>query len=147
MADFKILGIPATFQIEAGDLATDSGLENAVALSLFLDRRAGEEDTLPDNETDPRGWWGDAFFDEDGDQIGSRLWLLSREKTRANVLPAAEDYATEALDWMVRDGVASSVTCTASFESRKLYLKVLIVRPTGEQVGFRHDLNWEQLAA
>ncbi len=61
------------------DFETDAGLETAVIISLFTDRRAGENDELPATETDRRGWWGNTLQDAD-DEIGSKLWLLCREK-------------------------------------------------------------------
>ena len=45
---------------------------------------------------------------------GSRLWLLSREKTLPEVLRRAHDYAAEALRWLVDDGVASRVDVSAA---------------------------------
>ena len=49
-----------------------------------------------------------------GDHIGSRLWLLSREKQLAGVLERARHYAEEALTWLVEDGVATAVQVTAT---------------------------------
>ncbi|NCB53153.1 MAG: hypothetical protein EOM54_14955, partial [Clostridia bacterium] len=39
------------------DLSSDKGLETAVIVSLFTDRRADGEE-LPPNEKTKRGWWG-----------------------------------------------------------------------------------------
>ena len=52
--------------------AEDGGLETAVLMSLFLDRRANDDDELPDGESDPRGYWGDAFanLDVNGEIVG-----------------------------------------------------------------------------
>ena len=76
----------ADFAIEANDLATDDGLETAVSLSLFTDRRAEDGDALPSGDADRRGWWGDDFPAVDGDRMGSRLWLLARSKQTPDVL-------------------------------------------------------------
>ena len=51
----------------------------------------------------------------DNDQIGSKLWLLAREKTTADVARRADQYAREALAWMVADGVARAVDIVADF--------------------------------
>jgi len=47
-------------EVENGDLAHDGGLETAVLMSLFTDRRARDDDKLLDEEArDKKGWWGD----------------------------------------------------------------------------------------
>lgn len=134
-------------KIEDGDFATDSGLENAVLLSLFLDARADDDDVLPDRETDRRGWWGDEFTGgEDEDHIGSKLWLIAREKQTDDVLGLANAFSEEALQWMIDDGVANSVTVTSSFEDENIKLVVEIAKPDDDDVTFEYSLNWETLA-
>jgi phage gp46-like protein len=106
-------GEAALRRTATGALAQDDGLATAVLLSLFLDRRAGPDDPLPDG-TDRRGWLGDALA-EDADRIGSRLWLLSREKQVEETRRRAEEYAEEALAWLVEDGLAESVAVSAAW--------------------------------
>lgn len=55
-----------------------------------------------------------------GDRIGSRLWLLKREKQLPETLRRAEDYAREALAWLVTDGLAASVTVAAEWAAMGL---------------------------
>ena len=110
--------------MEAGDLVAEGSLRTAVILSLFLDRRANDDDILPNDSDDRRGWWADTVApmtdygigggSVSGDHIGSRLWLLSREKQLAGVLERARHYAEEALTWLVEDGVATAVQVTAT---------------------------------
>lgn len=110
--------------MEAGDLVAEDSLRTAVILSLFLDRRADDDDILPNDSDDRRGWWADTVApmtdygigggSASGDHIGSRLWLLSREKQLAGVLERARHYAEEALTWLVEDGVATAVQVTAT---------------------------------
>lgn len=80
-------------------------LPRAVIISLFTWRRA----TPDDNAAQPMGWWGDTYPTVTGDRIGSRLWLLGREKITNDMLNRARDYATEALQWLLDDGVAARV--------------------------------------
>ena len=110
--------------MEAGDLVAEGSLRTAVILSLFLDRRADDDDILPNGSDDRRGWWADTVApmtdygigggSASGGHIGSRLWLLSREKQLAGVLERARHYAEEALTWLVEDGVATAVQVTAT---------------------------------
>lgn len=108
------------------DLATDDGMDTAIAISLFSDARARPDDRLPGSGSpgldDPgaaglarRGWWGDGLSDIDGDRTGSRLWLLGREKMTPELLNRIRDYTTEALDWLVADGVARTVAVAADW--------------------------------
>ena len=97
------------------DFDQDEEFQTAVLISLFSDRRANDDDVLPDPESsDRRGWWGDlAAPIIEGDQIGSKLWLLNREKTLPTVLQKAKQYAREALQWMIDDGVALTIDVEA----------------------------------
>ena len=105
MSDLKLTwnewGADAT--VEGHDLVLEDGLATAVILSLFLDARARADDALPDGGTDLRGFWADTVAPAaERDRTGSRLWLLSREKTLPEVLRRAHDYAAEALRWLSR---------------------------------------------
>lgn len=98
-------------------------LTNIIA-SLFTDARANEDDILPSGGTDKRGWWGDSFSDK---KIGSKLWLLSREKQLSSVLKRAQEYAEESLQWMIKERLIKSVTVTATNPTNSVLL--LTVRP------------------
>lgn len=129
--------------IAGGDLATDDGLETAVILSLFTDRRAEDTDQLPDGHTDRRGWWGDVRPVVVDDRIGSRLWLLGREKQMESVLERAREYARQALEWLLIDQVAESIDVVAEFvRAGVLGLQVDIQRPSSDTVNFRFELVW-----
>lgn len=127
------------------DFATDAGLETAVIISLFTDRRASETDELPATETDRRGWWGNTLQSPDDDEeIGSKLWLLRREKEMPVVLIRAREYATDALKWLVRDKVASRVDVNVSIARPGwLFLNPVIHRPSSRIVEYRFDYNWQ----
>lgn len=127
----------------SGDVLLTDGLETAVILSLFLDARARDDDTLPDGGTDRRGWWADdAAPTADGDRTGSRLWLLSREKTLPEVLRRAHDYAAEALAWLVDDGIARAVDVGATMPRPGLLaLAVKVFLPDGQDRHFTYKME------
>lgn len=116
----------ADIRSEAGDLLPEGELTTAVILSLFCDARAREDDIIPDGTKNVRGWWADTVaplpatglaLREDsttGDRLGSRLWLLSRELQLPEVMRRAKDYAEEALQWLITDGVARAVAVIPS---------------------------------
>lgn len=129
-------------KIEKGDVVRDDGLETAVIISLFTDRRVTEEEK-PYLANSKRGYWGDLFSEIDGDKMGSRLWTLEREKRTTEVLRRAEDYAREALQWMIEDGVVLSISANASYDENKfLIIDLEIRKPLGNES--RYQVLWDK---
>jgi phage gp46-like protein len=149
MADIAIKTRNKVFnlQVENGDLAKDEGLETAVLISIFTDKRISD-DELPTGETSKRGWWGDVFPNVDQDQIGSRLWLLERVKRTAETLRKSEDYIKEALNWLIEDGVAASIEVTSSYdENNQLVAALTVIKPGGRQSRFQMLWDKQELKA
>lgn len=127
-------------------LATDSGLITAIIISLWTDARARDDDELP-APGDRRGWWGDALPTIDGDQTGSRLWLLSRAKFTRRTVELARGYAAEALAWLRRDGIVESIEIEAEgIRPDVLALGVTVIRPAGPGRQ-RFDFVWDATKA
>jgi phage gp46-like protein len=135
------------WSLDGGALVSDAGLQSAVVISLFTDRRAEADDILPDGASDRRGWWGDVVAPKTAPTdkpwlSGSRLWLLSREKQTTATAQRVEFYTREALAWMVEIGVASAVDVSATWIRQGfLALDVTIHRPNG--VAETYDLIWQ----
>ncbi|QWA09786.1 phage GP46 family protein [Sodalis ligni] len=128
------------WQIGQGDLLSGSDLETAILISLFTDRLARADDDYDGD--DRRGWWGDSGADY---PIGSRLWLLHRQKLTPATATRAETYATEALQWLVDDGVVSTVTITTQivYPSR-LYMQIVFLKPDNASSSFKYSWVWEK---
>jgi phage gp46-like protein len=103
----------------APDLVSGADLETAVLVSLFTDRAAQPDDVIPDGTTDPRGWWADSFTAADGAArpIGSRLWLLSREKGSDQLPGRVRGYIVEALQWLLDDKVCAAIDVACAWIS------------------------------
>lgn len=133
------------------DLARDDGLESAVLVSLFTDRRAAPEQIRGgESKADLRGWWGDFNPAVAGDQTGSLLWLLRREKQTAETLARAREYVQQALAWMLEDKVASRITIAAEYATTApgtMLLAADIDRPDGSRLSYRYDYEWAAQAA
>ena len=86
-------------------------LAQAVLISLFSWRKSEEDDGI--KAPNRQGWWGDTYAAVAGDRIGSRLWLLQREKILPLTLQRAEAYAKEALQWMIDDRLVERITVSA----------------------------------
>lgn len=129
------------------DLASERGLATAVMLSLFCDRRAENDDAPPSGDpTDRRGWWADQFADLQGDKIGSRLWLLDRSKSTNETALRAKEYAKEALQWMLDDGVVADIAITVAIAVRaELDMSIALTRPDNTTVTLRFAHAWDHL--
>lgn len=144
-------GMHGTWQVAGPALLADDGLYTAVVLSLFTDGLADEADEVPGRERAPggrRGWWGDAFADVPGDRIGSRLWLLARQKMTPQVLRLAEQYAREALQWLLDDGIARAVDVQAEVVGGSnvpgiVGLQVTVVRSAEPVARYRFEAFWK----
>lgn len=132
--------------VESSSLTQDDALARAVIISLFTWRRANPED-LTDGQK--MGYWGDTAEPLVlNDRIGSRLWLLAREKILPSTINRAREYATEALQWLIDDGVASRVEVDVErFGIDGLALTGRIYRESGVPFEFRFDKAWEIIRA
>jgi len=130
------------------DLERDDGLETAVIISLFTDRRASPEQIPPEYpQDDLRGYWGDITNASATDQTGSLLWLLAREKQLPQTLSRAEQYCREALAWMIDDLVSTRIDVAASYISQGwMQLVIDIYRPTGQAVRYQYNYEWSAQA-
>lgn len=119
-------------------------LPRSVIISLFTWRRANPDDDLPG--TNKYGWWGDTYPQITGDRIGSRLWLLSRAKLTDETILKAQEYAEEALQWLVDDGVAAAVQVQVERQSLDtLALGIIITRGDKSLLNIRFANVWDYL--
>lgn len=131
--------------VESTALAGSDELIRAVIISLFTWRRAKPDDVI---EGQKMGWWGDVSAIVTNDRIGSRLWLLAREKILPATINRAREYAQEALQWLVDDGVASRVDVLVERRGADgIALAVSIYRINGGTVNLRFDNAWEIIRA
>jgi phage gp46-like protein len=150
MADIELnwtaAGFGADARIVAGDLSRENELRTAVVVSLFSWRRANPDDTLPTEDEDPQGWWGDSYPVINGHKIGSRLWLLRREKLTQRVIARANEYCREALQWMIDDKVASAIDVVVERNGiDRLDISVTIYRNGGGTVELRFSDAWQNI--
>jgi phage gp46-like protein len=135
-------------EIENGDLKIDYGLETAVWISLFSDRRATRDDPIPDTMiVRLRGWWADVAGEITTDLIGSKLWLLIREKVVEKIVEKARHYAEEALQWLIDDDIAETVLVEAFLSGRDILgLNVVVTKTDGAKEAMSYEYKWTEAA-
>lgn len=114
-------------------------LKTAIVISLFTDASVNEED-VPAGELN-RGYWGDMDLPA-GESMGSKLWLLKRSKLISDTLNAARDYITEALQWMVDDGLLQAVSVSVEKQQNSwLAYQISCQLPSGkwEKIVMEHN--------
>ena len=153
MADIRVVWNPeelvGDWLLTGNLLDTSNEIVTAVAVSLFTHRTAEADDPLPHFASDRRGWWGDLDAAEirGGTPIGSRLWLLSREKQTEATRLRADEYIREALQWMTDIGLADSVEVEVAWvAAERLGAKITIVRGAADSVAVRFEKLWNEVA-
>ncbi len=131
-----------------GDLQSGQDLETAVLVSLFTDRLATPDFVPTDGTSDRRGWWAEPYNDR---PLGSNLWQLERAHKTRDTLGLAQRYASEALQWLVTDGVAQAVAVdtqwlTPSGAGTFLAIRIVITQPDGSMTRFTYGWAWDNLA-
>lgn len=122
------------------EATTELAWRRAAIISLLTWRRAGVDDKLDDSER--YGWWGDSFPTVTDDQIGSRLYLLRRRTLTAQTERDAQDYAREALQWMLDDGRVSAVLIDITRGAERLDMRVRLAMTGGATVEIYLDNLW-----
>lgn len=150
MTDIAVIMDPTQargdWAISGSDLESGADLVSAVMVSLFTDQWAGPDFSPPDGSRDLRGWWADTYT---GDPIGSRLWTLERATKTTATLNLGRKCAEDALQWLITDGLAASVTVVAEWQGRQsalLALGIKIVEPSGRATVFNFGLPWSEIS-
>lgn len=127
------------------DLTLGDDLETAVVVSLLTWARRAADDPDPVPNGDPMGWWADETLDPPGDFVGSKWWLSSRSKITPDLFLQLTQWGREALDWMIQDKIAESVTVTPEAPSTRDRVDILvsIQKPGGLSSSYRYELNWQ----
>lgn len=126
----------ADIKKENGDFVRENGLETAVLLSLKLNARVDEKKSYKNN-----GFWAESLI---GYNIGSKLWLLNRNKITKDTLRLYEQYSKEALKWMIDEGISEKIEVAALKSKRYngINVYIAIYRPTGEIEKFKYIEKW-----
>jgi phage gp46-like protein len=140
-----------------GTLDDTQALATAVIVALGTDRLAATNDILPDpDSTDRRGWWGDLEAENiwDGWPIGSRLWLLTRDKIvgpeafQGATVVRVEQYIREAIQPFIDRRIGSRMAVEATrIGKERIDALVRIYRGPMLEIELRYQVLWNDIVA
>jgi phage gp46-like protein len=115
------------------DMALIDGLESAIMVSLFSDRRAADDEVV-----DPlkrRGWIGDLVSEVPGDRHGSGLWLYEQRRLSEETIVGLKNEAEASLRWMLDEGLVTTVEASVVPDPahRSVTLVIKLGSPQGGQ--------------
>jgi phage gp46-like protein len=135
-----------------GTLDSSESLATAVIVALGTDRLALRTDRLPDlDSTDRRGWWGDLDTELiwDGWPIGTRLWLIRRDKItesgaqQGSTLTRIDSYIREAIQPFIDRRVASRMDVMVERVGReRITALIRLYRGPELAVELRYQVLW-----
>jgi phage gp46-like protein len=130
-----------TLSITNGDLTSEEGFDTAIFMSLFTDARATEQQiATPENR---RGWLGDTVSPVKDRSLGSLLYLVNQKRLTQDTLNKTVNFTKLALNWMITDGLAKSITVTGELVPRSgIGLNIKIKTKLGPEIN-RYIKLWE----
>jgi phage gp46-like protein len=141
--------------LDNGTLDDTQALATSIIVALGTDRLAEGSDILPDpDSTDRHGWWGDydAEMIWDGWPIGSRLWLLQRDKIegpgsrRGPTTVRVEHYIREAIQPFLDRRIGSNMFVQATRIGREqIDALVRIYRGPQLEIALRYQILWTNM--
>lgn len=97
---------------ENGDFALTDGLDTAIILSIFDERRASSSQV--EEPSYRRGHFMNEFADIEGYEVGSLQWLYTQQNTNSNSnVTNIENALRTGLRWLIEDRIAKNVAVNA----------------------------------
>jgi phage gp46-like protein len=141
--------------LDDGRLDERYALASAVMVALGTDALADRDDVLPDFSGDRAGWWGDLEPDIwDSWPIGSKLWLLRRDKItdpgsqRGATITKVERYAREALQPFLDRRIVSRIDVKAARVGlERIDVQITLYRGERDVLDMRYQVLWAAMLA
>lgn len=123
-----------------GDIETADFFDTSILYSIFGERRANKDEVL--DARFRRGWIGSEGKDFEN---GSKIWLFEQSRITATNLARISDEVKKSLQWLVDDGIATSLIVdgvTVDTNRNKLVL-TLDIRRSSDKVERRFFDLWD----
>lgn len=143
--------------INSDGIDETQALATAIMVALGTDRLAAVDDVLPDNySNDKRGWWGDIDATDiwNGWTIGTRLWLMQRDKItgagykRGSTAVKASTFIHEALQPFVDQLIIASFTVdVVQISSQRVDATIVLYRRIGPAISLQYAILADSLIA
>ena len=109
-----------------GDFELTNGLDSAVYLSVFCEKRASHSQVSEPSLR--RGHFTNEFSDVEGYQVGSLFWLYSDQvKNTDNNLRLLEGAVSDGLNWMIADDIFTKTNIAATRYQNQISLQIDLV--------------------
>lgn len=81
-------------------------------------------------------WWADPSF-------GSDLWIIRQEgKVNERTAGTVQQLIMNAVQWLVDDGLAASITCNAERDGKStIVYTITVIKPNGETIEIKEAWN------
>lgn len=131
-----------TFDItfENGDFKSTDGLDTAIIMSLFVDKRA-TEDEMPDASL-RRGWIGNELNSNIDYEIGSKLWLLDQSRVVQKTVNDSESYVADGVSHFIDDSIAKQIDVSSTSSGSNIEINIEFTRDDN-QIENKQYLLWE----
>lgn len=142
MADILLNNNAGYYDISfiSGDFTTTNGLETALLMSIFGEKRADASE-IPTPEM-RRGWWGNAFLGYDNYEFGSKNWLLEQARKDNITLGLSKTYTLDSLQWLIEDNLAKELMVDTSFIIDGISIEINIAISLNKTISISYEL-WQ----
>lgn len=155
---FPMVGVQIDWLLRGdGTLDDTQALATAMVVALGTDHRADPGEELPDpDSTDRRGWWGDMDADAlwDGWNIGSKLWLMRRQKItgpmahQGSTTVRIEQYIREAVQPFIARRIGSRMHVEVQKHGKeRIDALIRFYRGPILEIELRYSVLWEGIVA
>ena len=115
---------------ENGELKFTEGLDTAIDLSFYGEKRASESEVARPERR--RGWIGNELYEViglRGYEVGNKLWVLSQARISQRNFNLGISYIKNGLNWLIEDKLAKNVNVSGVIlDNEKYQFNIEVVR-------------------
>ncbi len=123
-----------------GDLETTDGLETAVILSLFAEKRASRSEIAAPELR--RGWWGNLLSTVENYEMGSKVWLLEQARLNQETINSSNTFVQQGFEWFIEDSLLDDVIVSSVFTIDNVNINIDLIRAQDRVISRSYEL-WE----